>query len=214
MSTKSIDESLFGRIRRKLLCLFFLNPERSYFLLQLIDLLRTGRGGVQRELANLVESGIITREKSGIKVLFSLSEDCPITDEMQRLLGKLVNYEDMVSLAIRDYGASIQTAVMSSTEKGGGSLSTKLLVSFDGDSKPFRREIERIELIAGIEIVLLTVPPFELKECIRSSPEAQWISGETWKLIAGKADDLIPDEHDKESGISEPDLFSGAGFNW
>ncbi|MCD4700661.1 MAG: hypothetical protein K8S24_02275 [Candidatus Aegiribacteria sp.] len=214
MSTKSIDESLFGKIRRHLLYLFFLNPGRSYFLLELVDTLRTGRGGVQRELANLVESGIITRKKSGIKVLFSLSEDCPVTCEMQGLLGKLVDYEDMVSMAVRDYGASIQTAVLSSVEKDNESLYMKLLVSFHADSEPFRREIERIELLSGIKIVLLTVRTYELKECLRSNPEAQWISSGTWKLLAGKAEDLIPDELDQESDISEPDLFSGTGFSW
>jgi hypothetical protein len=210
MSTKSIDESLFGRIRRQLLCLFFLNPEKSYFLLQLIDLLRTGRGGVQRELANLVESGIITREKSGMKVFFCLCEDCIVTDEMQRLLRKFVDYKGMVSLAIRDYGTFIRTAVMSIERKEG---SFNLLVSFDGDSEAFRREIERIELLTGIEIVLLTVQPHEFKAYIGSS-EAQWISGGKWKLLAGEADDLIPEEPEKESVISEPDLFSGTGFTW
>ena len=214
MSTKCIDESLFGRIRRQLLCLFFLNPGKSYFLLELIDLLRTGRGGVQRELANLVESGIITREKVGMKVFFSLAEDCTITCEMQSLLGKLVDYEGMVSLAVRDYSKLIQTAVISSEETGVGSLPPHLLVSLEGDSEAFLREIERIELLTGIETVLLTVRPHELKEYIRTRSEARWIKDGKWKLLAGKADDLIPDETDKDSCISEPDLFSGTGFTW
>ena len=127
MSTKSIDESLFGRIRRELLCLFFLNPGKSYFLLELIDILRTGRGGVQRELANLVESGIITREKSGNKVFFRISEDCAVIIEMQKLLAKLVDYENMLSLAVKDYRTSIQTAVLSKEEKRGDSSSLNLL---------------------------------------------------------------------------------------
>jgi len=214
MSTKSIDESLFGRIRRQLLCLFFLNPGKSFFLLELIDLLRTGRGGVQRELANLVESGIITREKSGMKVFFSLSEDCAITNEMQSLLYKLVDHEGIISLAVRDYGELIQTAVMSSEGKRGDSLSFNLLVSIDGDSEVFRREIERIELLNGIEVVLLTVRPHELKGYISSRPEAQWISLGSWKLLAGKAEDLNPGDTEEESTISEPDLFSGTGFTW
>ena len=210
MSTKSIDESLFGLIRRQLLCLFFLNPQRSYYLLELIDILRTGRGGVQREVANLVDSGIITREKSGMKVFFSLSEDCAITDEMRALLCKLVDYEDMLSSAVSDCGTSIRTAVMSQ-EREEGSLN--LLVSFDGDSEEFRMEIERIELLTGTEILLSTVQPHELKAYIRNS-EAQWISGGKWKLLAGREDDLTPDDTETESGISEPDLFTGTGFTW
>ncbi len=214
MSTKSIDESLFGKIRRQLLCIFFLNPEGSYFLLELVGILRTGRGGVQRELANLVESGMITREKSGIKVLFSLSEDCPVTLEMQKLLVKLMDYDEMISIVLRDYGAYVQTAVISTADYAEGSLSLKLLVSFDGDPEEFSREIERIELLSGARIELQTVPPFELKEFIGSRPEAQWISSGTWKLLAGRAEDLIPDDLDRESAVSEPDLFSGTGISW
>jgi hypothetical protein len=214
MSTKSINESLFGRIRRELLCLFFLNPGRSFFLLELVDILRTGRGGVQRELSNLVESGIIDREKTGMKVLFSLSADCPVIDEMQKLLGKLVNYKDMISLAVSDCGTSIQTAAIYSSEKREASLSLKLLVSCDDSCEGFLREIERIELIIGRKIELLIVGTSELKEYIRSRPEAQWILDGSWKLLAGTADDLKPEKDTAENGISEPDLFSGTGFNW
>jgi len=73
----SCDKSLFGMIRRQLLCLFFLNPGRSYFLLELVDILRTGRGGVQRELANLVDSGIIKLE--GL-----LEQTFPILDSIRK----------------------------------------------------------------------------------------------------------------------------------
>lgn len=214
MSTKSIDDSLFGRIRRELLCLFFLNPEKSFFFLELVDILRTGRGGVQRELANLVESGIITREKSGMKVLFSLSESCPVTDEMQKLLVKLVDYEDMISLAVSDYATSIKTAVMSSPEEGEYSPSLKLLVSCDGSCEEFLKEIKRIELLIGRKIELLIVRTYELKEYISSRPEAQRILNGTWTLLTGTEKDLEPEEVREENVISEPDLFSGTGLSW
>ncbi|MCD4777302.1 MAG: winged helix-turn-helix domain-containing protein [Candidatus Aegiribacteria sp.] len=214
MSTKSIDESLFGRIRRELLQLFFLNPGRSFFLLELVDILRTGRGGVQRELSNLVESGIITREKSGMKVLFSLSESCPITDEMQKLLVKLVDYEDMLSLAVSDHATFIKTAAMYSPQEGEYSPSLKLLVSCDDSCEEFLKEIKRIELLIGRKIELMIVRTYELKEYIRSRTEAQWILNGTWTLLAGTEKDLEPEQIRKESVISEPDLFSGTDFSW
>lgn len=214
MSTKSIDESLFGLIRRQLLSLFFLNPEKSFYLLELINILRTGRGGVQREVANLVESGIITREKSGMKVFFSLSEDCAIKEEMHTLLCKLIDQEDMLSSAVKDYGTSIRTAVM--LPEGGveDAMPFDLLVSLDGDTEPFGMEIGRIELLTGTKILLLVLNPDKFKEYIASSSFKKLISGGKWKLLAGRADDLMPVELETESGISEPDLFSGTGFTW
>ena len=214
MSTKSIDESLFGRIRRELLCLFFLNPGKSFFLLELVDILRTGRGGVQRELANLVESGIITREKAGMKVLFSLSESCPVTDEIRKLLVKLVDYEDMISLAVSDYATSIKTVAMSSAEGGEYSPSLKLLVSCDDSCEEFLKEIKRIELLTGRKIELMAVKTYEMKEFVSNRPEAQWILNGEYKLLAGTQKDIEPENIQEENGVSEPDLFSGTEFNW
>jgi hypothetical protein len=211
MSTKSIDESLFGRIRRNLLCLFFLNPERSYFLLELVDLLNTGRGGVQRELANLVESGIITREKSGMKVLFSLSENCPVREEMQKLLGKLVKTEEIISIAVSDYQESIVTAVISdSTDR---SQPVKLLVSMNADPEDFRHEIERIQLLTGSKIELTLSDAKSLKQLIQADPQLRWISDGNWKLLIGNTDDLKP-EGNQEFEVNEPDLFAGMSLKW
>lgn len=214
MSTKSVDESLFGLIRRQLLSLFFLNPEKSFYLLELINILRTGRGGVQREVANLVESGIITREKSGMKVFFSLSEECAIKEEMQSLLYKLIDYEGILSSAVKDYGTSIRTAVMFREGGREGTLPFDLLVSLDGDTEPFGMEIERLELLTGTKTALLILNPDEFEEYITSSSFKKLISDGNWKLLAGRADDLTPGELETESGISEPDLFSGTGFTW
>ena len=48
-----LGESLFGKVRRKVLSILVLNPERSFYLLELIRLLNSGRGAVQREVARL-----------------------------------------------------------------------------------------------------------------------------------------------------------------
>ncbi len=214
MSTKTIDESLFGRIRRQLLCLFFLNPLRSYYLLELVEILKTGRGGVQRELANLFESGIITRERAGMKVLFSLSQECPVKDEMQRLLGKLVDFEDILLLILQDYAEYIRTAVISTDETGEISAPADLLISFDGSYETFMSDIARIELLTGFKVLLKTMQPSKIKEYIRTDPDAQWVSDGRWKLLVGSTKDLTPDLPEQESAVSEPDLFSGTDFNW
>ncbi|MEN8209222.1 MAG: hypothetical protein ABFR50_08225, partial [Candidatus Fermentibacteria bacterium] len=78
----------------------------------------------------------------------------------------------------------------------------------------FRIEIKRIELLTGIITTLQAVQPHEFKEYISASLCAKWISDGNWRLIAGSADDLILDKPEEESRISEPDLFSGTGFDW
>jgi len=212
MST--IDESLFGKIRRELLYLFFLNPQKSFFLLEIVDLLQTGRGGVQRELANLLASSIISKERSGTKVLFSLSENFDVLDEISRLLHKLANHQDLLNQVIDEFKDSIQTAVISTSGTGESSASFKMLVSYSGDGDLFREAIERIELLRGVQIELLIVPPSELSDCIRERTAAQWIQKGDWTLLAGKVDDIEPGEIADDEEVREPDLFTGTDFNW
>jgi len=211
MSTKTAAESLFGRIRRELLCLFFMNSGRSFFLLELVSILRTGRGGVQRELANLVESGIITRERSNKKVLFSLSENCPAADEIKKLLDRLVDYEEMLSPVLSNTSYGIKTAVVSEVRREPQTV--KLLLSCehcDGLSS----EIERIELLTGTTIEVFAVQPSELRQFISNGTESQWIKDREWKLLAGEKEDLAVEEYKENTSVNEPDLFSGTGFNW
>ena len=205
MSTRDAVESLFGRIRRELLCIFFMNKERSFYLLELVSILRTGRGGVQRELANLVESGIIKRERADKKVLFTLSENCPAAEEIEKLLGKLVNHEEMLSSMISEHG--IRTAVVSDMSEN----KVKLLLSCE-HCDGLRSEIERIELLTGTGIQLFSAKPSGLRQFISNGTESRWIKDGHWKLLAGEAADL--EENNDSISVNEPDLFSETGFNW
>lgn len=216
MSTKCkvSGEALFGKIRRELLCLFFLNPDRSFYLLELVEILQTGRGGVQRELANLVESGIISRIKKGVKVFFKISDECGILGEMQDLLLRLMNIEKMISSVLKLYGGSVTTAVLSSTEVNENERSANLMLACEGISEELISELEKIQLLSGIRITLEIVRSYELGAFIRDHPEIKWLSPGEGILLVGKPENLIPEESEEIPVIEEPDLFSGSGFTW
>ena len=207
-------EALFGKIRRELLCLFFLNPDRSFYLLELVAILQTGRGGVQRELANLTESGIIRREKTGVKTFFRAADDSPIFVQMQSLLEKLTDIRKMISSAVKSADNTVNTAILSPIIISESIRSVKLLIVCDGINELFQQEIERIHLLTGIEIQMEIVRRSELSVFIEEHSFEEWISPETGFLLAGRPEDLIPEKHEEETVISEPDLFSGTDFNW
>ncbi len=207
-------EALFGKIRRELLCLFFLNPDRSFYLLELVAILQTGRGGVQRELANLTESGIIRREKTGVKAFFSVADDSPIFVQMQNLLEKMTDIRKMISSAVKSAGNTVNTAILSPIIISESIRSVKLLIVCDEINELFHKEIERIRLLTGIEIQMEIVRRSELSVFIEEHSFEEWISPETGFLLAGRSEDLIPEKHKEDTVISEPDLFSGTGFNW
>lgn len=209
---KSLDEALFGRIRRELLSLFLFNPQRRFYLLELVSLLRTGRGGVQRELRNLVEAGIVNRVRSGVKVLFGLSEGCPLESELRELLLGLVDYRSAVAEVVGEYGRNIEMAAMSDSDRGPESYSVKLMVVAEEVPESLAEALQRVELLCGIRVDLNLLTPVEAETGLRGRPDLQWVMKPSTVLLHGSFDVFEPRGEEKARD-GEPDLFSSAGID-
>lgn len=209
---KSLDEALFGRIRRELLSLFLFNPRRKFYLLELVSLLRTGRGGVQRELRNLEEAGIVNRERAGVKVFFGLSEGCPLESELRELLLGLVDYRSEVAEAVGEYRRHVEMAAMSDSDRGPESYSLKLMVVAEEVPEGLREALQRVELLCGIRVDLTLLTPAEAGTGLRGHPDRQWVMQPSTVLLHGSFDVLKPPGEEKVRD-DEPDLFSSAGID-
>jgi DNA-binding MarR family transcriptional regulator len=62
-STGQLGAALFGKSKRTLLALFYVQPERSFYLRQITRTLGIGQGAAQQELARLVEAGPLVRTR-------------------------------------------------------------------------------------------------------------------------------------------------------
>ena len=72
MST-SIATALFGKTQRAVLGLLFGQPDRSFYLRELVVAAASGASQVQRELNALTEAGLIVRTPRGNQVWFTQS---------------------------------------------------------------------------------------------------------------------------------------------
>jgi uncharacterized protein len=79
---------LFNNTRRGLLELFFNHPDESFYVNQVIKLLKAGSGAVQRELKAMLEAGLISRERSGNLVLYRANLKSPAFIELKNLFLK------------------------------------------------------------------------------------------------------------------------------
>jgi uncharacterized protein len=101
LSEKStLTSTLFSKSRRAILSLLFLNSNREYYTREIISLLNIGMGTVERELMNLVASGIITRRKSGNQVLYKVNSNCPIYEELKSIIVKTAGLGDVIKTAL------------------------------------------------------------------------------------------------------------------
>ena len=69
-----------------MLRLLFGQPGRSFFANELIALVGSGSGAVQRELARLVESGLVTSRMIGRQRHYQANADAPIFEELRRIV--------------------------------------------------------------------------------------------------------------------------------
>jgi predicted nucleotidyltransferase len=92
MGSKIVESSpcgeLFGKTRTAVLAFLYGKPDESFYSRQVMDAVKTGRGAVQRELKNLTEKGIITRETRGRQVYYRANDRCPVFEELKGIAAK------------------------------------------------------------------------------------------------------------------------------
>ncbi len=88
MDDSKTGEYLFNKTRRGILTLLYNRPGEAFYVNQIVDLLETGSGAVQRELGMMVEAGVATRTKQGNLVLYRANETSLIYDELKSLINK------------------------------------------------------------------------------------------------------------------------------
>ncbi|HWQ95408.1 MAG TPA: nucleotidyltransferase domain-containing protein [Gammaproteobacteria bacterium] len=85
----------FGAYRRQVLGLLLLHPDESFHLRELARITNTQPGTLRRELAQLAETGVLTRERVGNLVRYKADTSCPIYDELRGILKKTARAEIM-----------------------------------------------------------------------------------------------------------------------
>jgi predicted nucleotidyltransferase len=117
--TTSLADALFTTTQQRVLRLLFGNPEKTYFKQELIARTGSGSGAVQRELARLVESGLVTVTLIGSQKHYQANRSAPIFDELRSIVTKTVGLIDPLRAALRPLAKRITRAlVYGSVAKG------------------------------------------------------------------------------------------------
>jgi predicted nucleotidyltransferase len=86
---RNIAEALFSRTQQAVLGLLFSQPERRFYLGEIVREARKGTGAVYRELARLAGAGLVTVRSVGGKKIYQANRDSPVFDELEGLIAKL-----------------------------------------------------------------------------------------------------------------------------
>src|SRR5438270_728719 len=91
---------LLPKTKQHLLSAMLLQAERSWYLSELARHLHVSPSSLQRELAQFVETGIITKRQDGNRVYFQANRACPIFLELSQMLTKTAGLADVVRSAL------------------------------------------------------------------------------------------------------------------
>jgi len=96
MNDNLLCSGLFGKTRQVVLALLYGQADSSFYTKQVLDAVKIGRGTVQRELKNLTDTGIITREVQGRQVYYQANAQCPIFNELKSIVRKTFGVADVI----------------------------------------------------------------------------------------------------------------------
>lgn len=185
----SLSDALFTRTQQRVLGVLFGQPERTFLTTEVIARATAGRGGVQRELARLTESGLITVTRVGNQRHYRANPDSPIYEELRRIIMKTSGLADPIRDALKPLARRIELAVLfGSVAKGTAHAASDVDLLLVSDNltleqtfkymAPAEREISR-----KINVTLYTPDEYRRRRASRSPFLGKVLSGEHLVLM-------------------------------
>jgi hypothetical protein len=102
---KAIAEALLGRTQQAVLGLLFSREDRGYSLAEIVREARKGTGGVHRELARLVDAGLVSLTQAGRGKRYQANRASPVFAELAGLMAKISGAAPVVREPVARYAA-------------------------------------------------------------------------------------------------------------
>jgi predicted nucleotidyltransferase len=109
-SPSGLAAALFTGTQQRVLGLLFGQPDRSFYATEIIALAGVGSGAVQRELARLAQSGLVTLKPVGNQKHYQANPDSPIFEELCGITRKTIGLAEPLRQALAPLASQIRAA--------------------------------------------------------------------------------------------------------
>jgi predicted nucleotidyltransferase len=145
-SPHGMADALFAKVQQRVLGVLFGNPGRSFYANEVIGLAHSGTGAVQRELARLETSGLVTVTRVGKQKHYQANADSPVFEELRGLVLKTFGLAGVLREALEPISRNIRAAfVYGSIAKGQDTAASDIDLMVITDRLTYR------ELFAALE---------------------------------------------------------------
>ena len=131
---RSIAAALFGKTKRAILAALYAHPDRAFYLRELARAAGTTPSSIQRELASLVEAGIVERSERGNLVYFQANAASPVFEELKGIVTKTFGVADVLREALRPFEERVDFAfIYGSVARGEAKAASDIDLFLIGD---------------------------------------------------------------------------------
>ena len=105
-------DALFASVRQRVLAPLFSQPERSYYVNELVRIAGSGIGAVQRELESLAAGELVIVTRQGNQKHYQANPDSPIFAELRSIVVKTSGYTERLRTALTPLADEIGWALL------------------------------------------------------------------------------------------------------
>ena len=146
----SVADALFTGTQQRVLGLLFGQPARSFYASELIGLAGMGSGTVQRELARLAQSGLVTVRSVGNQRHYQSNPDSPLFAELCGIVLKTVGLAEPLREALQPLAGQIDAAfVYGSIAKGQGTAVSDIDLMVVSDTLSYGDTFAALEAVGA-----------------------------------------------------------------
>ena len=185
-----LADALFTATQKRVLGLLFGQPARSFFATEIIGLTAGGSGAVQRELARLSGSGLVTVTLIGGQKHYQANRESPVFPELSGMIMKTVGIADPLREALAPLAGRIRLAfIYGSIAKGSDTAKSDIdlmIVADDLTLEKVFRVLAPVEkrLARSINPTLYGSAEYQGLRAGDNAFLAKVLAGETISLIA------------------------------
>ncbi len=108
----TLADALFTSTQQRVLALLFGQPNRTFFVTEVVTLANSGRGAVQRELARLAHSHLVKVSKVGNQKHYQANRNSPLFDELRSIIEKTVGLQEPLRAALEVLSSKVHLALI------------------------------------------------------------------------------------------------------
>lgn len=109
-ASSGLADALFPKVRQRVLAVFFGTPDRSFYAAEVMALVQSGSGAVQRELTDLSSAGLLMVRKQGKQKHYQANAGSPVFAELRALVLKTMGLADVLRAALAPLAGQIDVA--------------------------------------------------------------------------------------------------------